>query len=233
MNLIPEWGGWDDERSRREAHQRLPTEEQRSEHRRETNLRRADALSVEAVTQGETQSDGKHGSRCNGKARVVKVCNFCVHNLEDRTDAVTCLMFRRQSRDVLVLASKAYRGRRGTALTIHNSGSDCFTSHTGRFIPSKETRYTSNGELSGPQKLYEHFEKDKNPLSLPGFEPQFVQPAAQTLPRRRRFRGLYVNGLLCRHLPRLLSQFRNKRILKSFYPVAFPRFHNFNHTFPY
>ena len=79
-----------------------------------------------------------------------------------------------ENTDVTVHTMKAYGGIIGIAL----DEGECLTSHPGRFTPGKEHQYPLNRMLGGSQSRDEGFEKEKNLLALPGFEPQTMQPVA-------------------------------------------------------
>jgi hypothetical protein len=66
-------------------------------------------------------------------------------------------------------------------LTFTLDRSEWSTSHPSHFTHGKEPWYPLNRRLGGPQNWSGHFGKKKNLLPLPGFEPQIIQPTAQSL----------------------------------------------------
>jgi len=65
-------------------------------------------------------------------------------------------------------------------LTLALHGSE-WSSCTGYFTTEKEPWYPLNIRLGGPLSLSGHFGKEKHFFSMPGFEPQIIQPVATSL----------------------------------------------------
>jgi hypothetical protein len=74
---------------------------------------------------------------------------------------------------------KAYRGSRGVAPFILNLTTRRRLVGTSRFTPGSDPRYGLSRRLGVTQSLSGQFEGQKNPLSLPGFEPRTVLPTLQ------------------------------------------------------